>query len=127
MEFVILVICILLLEYFVFVMMVGAARHKSGIKAPAMVGDERLERALRVQMNTLEQMVIVIPAMWIFAVYISALWGAALGLVFVVGRAIYARGYMQEPDKRGMGFLIGALATWGLLGGAMFGAVRAVL
>ncbi len=127
MEYVTLVLSIILIEYLVFVMLVGAARHKSGIKAPAMSGDERLERALRVQMNTLEQLVMVIPAMWIFGVYVSPLWGAGLGLVFVIGRALYARGYMIEPDKRGLGFLIGMLATWGLLGGALYGSVLASL
>ena len=79
------VIGLILLEYFVFMMMVGAVRGKSGIQAPAMTGDPKLERMIRVQMNTLEQIVVVIPALWLFCSYISEPIGAGLGVAFVPG------------------------------------------
>ncbi len=119
------VIGLILFEYFVFVMMVGGIRGKSGIQAPAMTGDAKLERMIRVQMNTLEQIVVVIPSMWLFGMYISELYAAALGAVFVVARALYCRGYLIDPAKRAIGFALGMLATMILLVGGLYGAAMA--
>ena len=121
------VISLILLEYFVFVMMVGMARGKTGIQAPAMTGDPKLERMLRVQLNTLEQMVVVIPAMWLFASFVSASVAAGLGLLFVIGRALYCRGYLIAANKRSLGFAIGGLATIALVLGGLYGSVMAAL
>jgi glutathione S-transferase len=127
MALVAVVISLILLEYFVFIMMVGSVRVKSGIKAPAMTGDPKLERMLRVQLNTLEQIVIVIPAMWIFALYVNAAAAAGLGLVFVLGRALYCKGYLEAAEKRSLGFGVGGLATIVLVLGSIFGSVVAAL
>ena len=127
MDLIALVTGVILLEYFVFVMMVGFARNKSGIQAPAITGAPELERALRVQQNTLEQLAIVLPSLWMFGHYISAPVGAGAGLVFVLGRAMYCKGYIADPAKRSMGFLVGFLATLVLLLGGLYGAVMAVL
>lgn len=121
------VIGIIVLEYFVFAMMVGAVRGKSGIQAPAMTGDAKLERMLRVQMNTLEQIVVVIPSMWLFGTYISEVYAAGLGAVFVIARALYCRGYLIDPDKRAIGFGLGLLATIIMLIGGLYGAVVAAI
>jgi glutathione S-transferase len=118
---------IILLEYFIFTMMVGAVRGKSGIQAPAMTGDPKLERMIRVQLNTLEQMVVVIPAMWIYGQFINETVAAGLGLAFVIGRGLYCKGYLEEPKKRAIGFAIGMLATTVLLLGGLYGAVSAAL
>ncbi|MFT5578251.1 MAG: glutathione S-transferase [Paraglaciecola psychrophila] len=127
MELIAVVSGLIVLEYFILTMLVGRARGKSGIEAPAMTGDPGLERALRVQLNTLEQLIIVLPGLWLFGTYISATWGAGLGLVFIVGRALYAQAYMSDPSRRGPGFLIGLLATVALLLGGIYGAVMAAL
>jgi uncharacterized MAPEG superfamily protein len=117
---------LILVEYYVFTIMVGTARGKSGIAAPAMTGDPRLERMLRVQLNTLEQIVVVIPSLWLFGQYISEMYGAILGLAFIVGRAMYCRGYLADPKSRGAGFMVGMLATVALLLGGLSGAVMAL-
>jgi len=122
-----LVTGLLLLQYFVFMMLVGAARGKSGVQAPAVTGDPVFERTLRVQQNTLEQLLIVLPSLWIFATYFGETIAAGLGLVFFVGRVVYYRGYVAEPGKRGMGFGIGFLATIVLLIGSIAGSVMAIL
>jgi glutathione S-transferase len=127
MELVAAVTILILLEYFVFMMLVGTARGKSGIQAPATTGDPVLERTLRVQMNTLEQLVMVLPSMWLFGLYVSAIYAAGLGLVFAVARILYYRGYVADPSKRAIGFLIGFLATLVLLFGALYGAVMAAM
>ena len=117
---------VIVLEYFVFAMMVGIVREKSGIQAPAMTGDAKLERMLRVQMNTLEQMVVVIPAMWLFGTYISEVYAASLGAVFVIARVLYCRGYLIDPNKRAIGFGLGMLATIMMLAGGLYGAIAAI-
>ena len=125
MDWVIIVTVLLLLQYMVFTMLVGRARVRSRIDAPATTGDPMLERYSRVQANTLERLVSVIPAMWLFAIYISALAAAGLGLVFLITRVLYLRGYVKEPAKRAMGFGIGFLAEVALLLGALGGAAVA--
>jgi uncharacterized membrane protein YecN with MAPEG domain len=108
-----------LLAYIGMGIQVGRARTRSGIKAPAMTGDERLERAVRVQMNTLEWLPVFLTGLWLFAIYWSDLIAAALGVVWIAGRLIYARAYLSDPAKRGPGFLIQALAALALLIGAL--------
>jgi len=126
MEYVALVTLLLVLQYFIFTMLCGAARAKSGIQAPAVTGDETLERAYRVQMNTLEQLMMVLPALWLSAMYFDSLVAALLGLVFFVGRVLYRAGYMKDPAKRGPGFGIGFLGTLGLVGTALWGVIASL-
>ncbi len=85
-------------------------RGRSGIKAPAMSGDPSLERAIRVHMNTLEQLGMFLPALLVCAAYFGDPLTAAVGLVWVIGRIAYAIGYQQAAAKREWGFGITALA-----------------
>lgn len=103
---------------------VGMARRKSGIAAPAMAGDPILERHIRVQANTLEWLPLFLPSLWLFEVYWPQLIAAGLGLVWVLGRIVYAFGYVADPRKRALGFLIQALAVFILMSGAFVGALR---
>jgi uncharacterized membrane protein YecN with MAPEG domain len=98
---------------------VGRARHASGIQAPAVTGDARLERAFRVHYNTLEWLPLFLGALWLFALYWDDRTAAAIGVVWILGRIVYARAYMADPAKRGPGFGIQALATLALLVGAL--------
>lgn len=97
---------------------VGRVRYKTGVMAPAMTGDPRLERAIRVHYNTLEWLPVFLVALWLFAIYWSAAVAAGLGVVWILGRLLYGGGYMADPKKRAPGFLIQALATFALLFGA---------
>jgi len=121
------VIAVALLEYFVFLMAVGWARGKFKVAAPATTGHEVFERYYRVQMNTLEALVLFVPAVWLYGTYVSAQWAAILGAVFIVGRALYFVGYTRDPKKRGIGYLVGFVPTVVLSIGALIGAVRAAL
>jgi glutathione S-transferase len=100
---------------------VGRSRVKFGIKAPQMTGDPDFERAVRVHQNTLEQIVIFLPALWIFAQFVQPIAAAILGSVWVIGRIVYAWGYYQAAEKRGPGFGISFLATVLLLLGSIAG------
>lgn len=99
---------------------VGFARQRSGIQAPAMSGDPALERAVRVQANTVEQVLIFLPSFGLALMYWGALAASIGGLVWVAGRVLYALSYWKDPRKRGLGFMIGFLASVALLlGGAV--------
>ena len=114
-----LVTILALLTYFWMSFNVGRARMRSGIQAPATTGDEALERWFRAHYNTLEWLPLFLVSMWLFALYWSDLVAAALGLVWIVGRILYARAYAIDPPKREAGFIIQSAATGILLFGAL--------
>jgi glutathione S-transferase len=108
---------------------VGGMRNKHKIEAPAVSGHPEFERAYRVQMNTMEQFVIFLPLLWLANAFFHMLplLVGALGLVWIVGRIVYALAYMADPSSRGTGFLISGLATLGLLILAIVGIVQAFM
>ena len=110
-------------QVFSFAYLVGKQRAKHGVKAPAITGEAEFERAFRIHQNSVEQMVIFIPALWLFGYYVHALIGAGLGLVFVISRFIYRKSYLNDPTSRTAGFGIGALAMMVLLLGGLIGAI----
>jgi len=127
MALVAVVAALALIEYSLFGLQVGQARVRYGVKAPATSGHDLFERHYRVQQNTLEQLVVFLPSLYLFAAFVSGWVAALLGLAFVVGRAIYARGYLADPEKRSAGFLIGFAASNVLLLGGLLGALVAAL
>jgi glutathione S-transferase len=116
-----------LIEYMVMGALVGRARGKYGVHAPAMTGHPAFERANRVHVNTLENLIIFIPAVLVFASYVSALWAAGFGFAFVAARALYAVGYLKAPEKRGVGAGITGIVLTVLVAGALIGVVRALV
>jgi uncharacterized membrane protein YecN with MAPEG domain len=99
---------------------VAAARARRGVAAPATTGDPEFERHFRIQANTLEGLIVFLPALWLFAVFSGSDYAAAgLGLVWIVGRVIYALGYAKAAERRGPGFGLQALAQIALLLGAL--------
>lgn len=121
------VIALALLEFFVFGMLVGKARHQYGVDAPAITGHPVFERYYRVHYNTMEQLVCFVPGMLLFATYVHEAVAAALGLVFVGGRILYLRLYVADPKKRGAGFGISVLPVMILLLGGLGGALVTAL
>jgi glutathione S-transferase len=107
--------------------LVGRTRSRHNVQAPAMSGHPEVERALRVQGNTLEQVVIFLPLLWLATAYFHVVgWlPAVLGLVWCVGRMVYAQGYMAAAEKRELGFMITALASFGLLVLSIWGVIAA--
>jgi glutathione S-transferase len=127
MQWVTLIILLSLAEYLVFSFFVGYARGRYKVAAPATSGNEVFERHFRVHQNTLEQLVVFIPSIWVFGTHISGIWGAVIGAVFLVGRAIYAVGYVRGPKQREIGFMLSALPMMVLLLGAIYGVIRALI
>jgi glutathione S-transferase len=127
MPYVAIVTVLALLEYQFFGIMVGRARGRYSIAAPATTGHEVFERYFRVHMNTLEQLALFLPALWIFGYYVSEVWAAGLGTIWIVGRAIYCRLYVKEPKSRTLGFALTALPMLAMLLGILIWAVRALV
>jgi glutathione S-transferase len=109
------------------VMMVGRARSKYGVKAPAVTGHPMFENAYRVQMNTIEQFAAFLPSLWLFALLLSSYWAGWLGLAWVAGRVLYGIGYAKDPKKREPGFAISAAATLALAAGALYESARLLI
>lgn len=123
MNLVAVVIGLALVEYFVFGILVGRARQRYGVAAPAMSGHPIFERYMRVHQNTLEQLVVFVPSMLMFGLYVSDTVATLLGLVWIAGRVVYLRGYVADPAKRSTGFALSALPQVVLLVGGIVGAL----
>ena len=123
MHYVELVALLAVAQYLFFGAMVGRARGRYGVKAPAVSGHEGFERAYRVQMNTLELMVALLPSLFVAARFWPAPWVAGLGAVYLIGRFIYWRAYVGNPASRTLGFLLSMLPILTLMVLALAGAV----
>jgi glutathione S-transferase len=115
-----------LIEYFYFGIQVGGARARTGVKAPAVTGNEEFERPFRAHQNTLEQLIIFLPALYAAAFYVDPLFAVAAGVAFLVGRMLYFRTYSADAEKRGPGMIITVLANLSLVLGALIGALLTV-
>jgi glutathione S-transferase len=115
-----------LLVYQVAALAVGRARVQYKVKPPAMTGPAEFERVVRVQQNTLEQLVFFLPSYWLASLLGRASVADVLGILWVAGRIAYAVGYIQAPEKRGPGFGIAFLSSAVLLLMALVGAIGAL-
>ncbi len=122
-----LMIALTLLQAIVFSVLVGRARGKYGVKAPATSGHEMFDRYYRVQMNTLELMVVLLPAAYLAVGALSAETVAVAVAVYLVGRILYLRGYVTDPSKREIGFVLSMLPALVLVVAALWGNVRTLL
>jgi uncharacterized membrane protein YecN with MAPEG domain len=122
-----IVTALAVLQFVFFGAQVARARGRYGIKAPATGGNLIFERYFRVQQNTLEQLVVFIPGLYLFGHYFNPAIGAILGLVYLVGRQLYALTYVKDPARRGPGYLVTVLPILILVIGGLFAAVRSLL
>ena len=127
MPYVDLVALLALLQLVWFGILVGQARGRYGVKAPAVAGHELFERAYRVQMNTIELLVAFLPSLYIAARYWPASWVAGVGAIYLLGRLVYWRRYTVAPARRGPGFALSMLPILALLLAGLVGAVRELL
>ncbi len=124
MSYVHIVTALALLQFIGFAFRVGAARVRHGVKAPATSGNPIFERHFRVQQNTLELLVVLLPGLYLFSAYFSPLVAAGVGVIYLVGRELYAFSYVRDPAKRGAGFGLSFFPAVFLVGGGLIGAVR---
>ncbi len=122
-----LALIIALSVYFWFAMQVGQARGKWNVPAPAASGHPEFDKRYRVQMNTLEQLVLFVPALWLAAPVLGDMIAAAIALIWSIGRIIYFRAYTTDPKTRTVGFMMTLLPTLVLVIAAVVGAVRVLM
>jgi uncharacterized MAPEG superfamily protein len=123
MHYVEIVAMLVVVQYLFFTTLVGRARGRYGVKAPAVTSHEGFERVYRVQMNTLELMVALLPSLFVAARFWPVEWVAGIGAVYLVGRLIYWRAYVAAPAGRGLGFGLSMLPVLALLLMALAGAI----
>ena len=126
MAYVDIVTALALLQFIVFGFKVGGARGRFGIKAPATTGNELFERHFRVQQNTMELLVVLVPGLYLFSRYFGPLIAAGLGVVYLIGREVYAASYVKDPSKRSAGYGMSFLPAAILIAGGLIGAVKAL-
>jgi uncharacterized membrane protein YecN with MAPEG domain len=123
----VLISVLAILQLLFFGILVGNARHRYNVTAPAVSGNEMFERYFRVQMNTLELMVMFLPALWLASLYVRPLWTTVLGAIYLIGRLLYWRGYVSAPAKRGAGFGLSMLPILILVLIALVGSIIALI
>lgn len=123
MAWTVLISTLALLQLLFFSIQVARARERYGVRAPAISGNEVFERTFRVQMNTLEVIVLFVPALWFASVYLPPFWPAMLGVVYLIGRFVYWRSYVQDPSRRGPGFGLSILPILLLLLTGLVGSI----
>ncbi len=111
MEYATIIVMLALVEYTWFTIRTGGRRGKYEIEAPATSGHPDFEKAFRVQQNTMEQLVIFIPATYAFAWYVNPLWVLVPGALFIVGRLLYSGAYLKDPKKRAPGMIMTLFAN----------------
>jgi len=127
MELVAIVVVAALVQYTIFGVLVGRARMQYNIDAPAISGHPVFERYYRVHQNTLESLVMFIPAILLFATYVRADLAAAIGVVFIIGRFLYLRAYVSDPKSRSLGFMLTILPSAILALGGCIGALISIV
>ncbi len=123
----VLVSVLALLQFLFFASLVSRARSRYGVEAPAAAGHPIFERYFRVQMNTLELLVMFLPALWLGSLYVRPIWSLLLGVLYLLGRMLYLRGYIADPKKRGPGYVLSILPIVVLLIIALVGCIRQLI
>ena len=111
MEYIAMVVMLSLLQYLYFIIEVVRARARFDVPAPATSGNDGFERYFRVQQNTAEQLLLFLPAIYACGYYASESLATFMGLLFVIGRMLYFRGYTNPDKSRALGFALGLLAN----------------
>ena len=127
MAYITVIVMLALIQYLYFGVAVGRARGRHGVDAPAVSGDENFERFFRAHQNTLEQLVVLVPAIYAAGFYANELYAVALGVVYLIARVHYFRSSIANPTGRGLGMIGTILASVGLIAAAMVGAMHEIL
>ncbi len=127
MELVAIIAALALVQFVFFGFQVGRMRAKHGVSAPETVGDPEFMRMFRIHQNTMEQLVVFVHSLWVYAHYQDPKWGAGIGLIYIATRFVYYLDYLKDPKARGRGYGIGFVAIAVLLVGGAAGAIKTML
>lgn len=106
MDWITIVTVLAILQFVWFGIQVGSLRAKHEIKAPSMSGAPEFERMFRIHYNTMEQLLVFLPALWLYAHMVNPVWGAGFGVVYLIGRFVYRAAYLKDPAGRSAGFTL---------------------
>lgn len=101
-----LILALAAIEVLVFSIIVGRARDKYGVPAPATSGHPTWERLNRVHQNSVEHLVVFTPLYVLYATTVDQFQAIILGAIFVIARLLYAIGYAREAKQRAVGSLL---------------------
>jgi len=104
-----LITALSMLLFAVVTRMVGVARGRYKASVPATSGHADFERYFRVQQNTLEQLVLFLPSLWLFAAYVSADWASVI-CTRLLPRSQKTRAWVYHWHRRQQCFAIGWVA-----------------
>jgi glutathione S-transferase len=107
------------------VLRVGAARIKFNLLDTE--DPPEILRLTRAAANTVEQAVIFVPALWLFASAWGDMLAAVIGVLWPIGRLIYGRDTAAAESKPELGFVITFIASALLLLGGLIGTLRNML
>lgn len=127
MNSVIWVTVLALVQFVFFGALVAMARVKEQVAAPATEGSAAFNVLNRVHMNTLERLAIFLPLLWMAAQFWNPLWVSGLGVVFLIGRMLYWKGYVKSPAGRSFGNVVTMLSIAALLLATLAGLLRSTL
>ncbi len=127
MEYTLIIICIALAQYIFFIGRVGFNRAKYEVEAPKTIGNDTWERMYRVQQNTLEQLILFIPGMVVFGLYVSQTWVLLPGVLYVAGRQLYSHLYIKNPASRGPGMILSFFSNIALVLGSLIALIIKVI
>ena len=95
--------------------------------SPEIYSDRNFMIAYRNQMNFLENLILFLPTMWIFAYNVSDGLAAVIGSGYVMGRVLYARNYPRDyAHARGFQISLACLVFLlvGATGSIIYGVIR---
>ena len=100
MEALALVTVVALAQVMLFQGRVARARNTFDVQGPATSGHPMWERYNRVHLNTIENLVVFLPLLWVCGLFFNVVAAGVLGALFIAARVVYARGYLSEPPSR---------------------------
>ena len=118
---------LMLVQFTFFGALVASSRSTFQVAAPAMTGPEGFERLVRVHLNTQERLVLMLPLMATAAQFWNPLFVSAAGVLFLMGRMAYWKGYVEQPSKRMLGNLLTMVAIGLCLLATIAGLVKSAL
>ena len=119
--------CLIAIFYLTTTVMVGYTRTKTKIQPPAMTGNIELEKAVRVQMNNLENMIYFLPMVWLFGFFVNSFWGGIVALLWLLGRIIYSIGYYRDVKSRSLGSIFYAPSILIVIFGTLYGVIMTMI
>jgi uncharacterized MAPEG superfamily protein len=121
------IVLLAVLHFMVLGMIVGTARARYNVPAPATTGHPTFERLFRIHQNSLEMLIAFIPGVWLYGWWVSQTWATGLGIVFLAGRLLYTIQYARDPKSRTIGAMLSFLTIMILIVGDLYAVLNLAL